>query len=157
RVGVGAGEVVAMSLGGVFGRWEFLLVGDPVIEATRGSGRGRPGEVAVGPNAWQLLLDEAAGSPLADGFVRLTAVRAAAPPSPLDVPLVPPEADPALLSYIPAAIHRRVLARQSGWLAELRRVTVLFVSLPDLTHATSLATAQCLMRTLLAAAYSFEL
>ncbi|HEX8202188.1 MAG TPA: AAA family ATPase, partial [Isosphaeraceae bacterium] len=97
-----------------------------------------------------------AGTPLADDFIRLTTLRAATAPRPLEVPALPAAADPALLPYIPAAIHRRVLARQSGWLAELRRVTVLFVNLPDLTHATPLEMAQEIVRTLQEALYSFE-
>jgi hypothetical protein len=56
----------------------------------------------------------------------------------------------ALRPYIPAAILTRLDAGQSAWLSELRRVTVLFINLPDLNHTTAnaLEKAQLVLREL---------
>ena len=50
----------------------------------------------------------------------------------------------------------RLAAGQSGWLAELRPITVLFINLPDLNDATQLAQAQAAMRALQEALYHYE-
>src|SRR5258708_16993913 len=48
------------------------------------------------------------------------------------------------------------MAGQTGWLAELRRVTVLFVNLPDLNQTTSLEQAQTVASTLQTVLYRYE-
>jgi class 3 adenylate cyclase len=59
-------------------------------------------------------------------------------------------------AYIPGAILTRLAAGQISWLAELRRVTVIFINLPDLNHTMPLEQAQTVMRTLQAALYRYE-
>ncbi|MGD0897910.1 MAG: adenylate/guanylate cyclase domain-containing protein, partial [Thermoguttaceae bacterium] len=54
----------------------------------------------------------------------------------------------ALECYIPAAVTSRLSAGQENWLGELRVVSVLFVNLPELNHATPLDRAQQIMRSL---------
>jgi predicted ATPase len=48
------------------------------------------------------------------------------------------------------------VAGQTGWLAELRRVTVIFVHLPTLNHTTPLDQAQDVIRALQIALYKYE-
>src|SRR5258708_5548950 len=48
------------------------------------------------------------------------------------------------------------MAGQTGWLAELRRVTVLFVNLPSLNHTTTLEQAQLVASTLQTVLYRYE-
>lgn len=50
-----------------------------------------------------------------------------------------------LRGYVPEAVTARLEARQSGWLSELRRVTVMFVNFPNATHETTLERAQSVM------------
>ncbi|WP_168219162.1 adenylate/guanylate cyclase domain-containing protein [Limnoglobus roseus] len=156
RAGVGAGPLSAVSIGGVYQRWEFVVVGPPVVEATMAAGVGETGWVVLGQQAWNLLQDSATGTALTPEFTRLDAVSGTRPPIPLAVPTVSPEAVPNLLGFIPAAIHRRLAAGQSGWLAEIRRLTVLFVNLPDLTFRTTLAKSQAVMVALQEALYHYE-
>ncbi|HVS31975.1 MAG TPA: adenylate/guanylate cyclase domain-containing protein [Thermoanaerobaculia bacterium] len=141
RVGVGAGKAVAASLGGIYGRYEFVLSGPAVLEATQSAVQAEPGACVAGAEIWNRMAGHAEGTTAADGAMRLVRVR--------DVDLTPlpppPQLDgsalPSLLAYIPASIHRRLAARQSGWLAELRSVTVLFIKLPGLGYGTPFDTA----------------
>jgi class 3 adenylate cyclase/tetratricopeptide (TPR) repeat protein len=156
RVGIGAGEIFEASLGGVFNRWELVVMGPSVNEATAASAQGSPETVVLGPAARALLGARAEGIVTPAGCLQLEVVRSPLEPQPLCPPRLPVEAVPALLSYIPAAIHRRLAARQSGWLAELRRLTVLFVNLPGLGHATPVPVAQAVMHALQRELYRYE-
>ena len=67
-----------------------------------------------------------------------------------------PEAAAALRGFMPGAIRARLDAGQSGWLGELRRVTALFINLPDFNHEMPLQRAQGAMQALQTALYRFE-
>lgn len=156
KVGVGAGHVFFVSLGGVYNRWESVMIGPPVIEATLATTKADAGSVVLGARAWQELKDRAEGIELAPEYTRLIRVDDPETPIPLSKPEVSDDAVPSMLFYIPAAIHRRLAARQSGWLAEMRRLTVVFVNLPELNANTPLAKAQELIRALQTELYRFE-
>ncbi len=158
RVGIGAGEVLPMYVGGAYDRWELLLAGTPFVQMGVAEQRAHPGEVVLSPEAWALVQDRCAGTPAEAGCVRLEAVRGALPLRPMDSPLPPREAASALWAYLPAAVRSRLAAGQTEWLAELRRVTVLFINLPDLDYHTpdGLEQIQVIMRTLQAALYRYE-
>jgi tetratricopeptide (TPR) repeat protein len=66
------------------------------------------------------------------------------------------EAEAGLRAFIPGAILARLAAGQAGWLAELRRVTVIFINLHDLDYAMPLEQAQSLMQTLQTSLYRYE-
>jgi predicted ATPase/class 3 adenylate cyclase len=194
RVGVGAGEVSAMHLGGVYGRWELLLAGDALLQTSTAAQHARPGEVVLAPAAWELVRDACVGTPLSgdeesgrageretlgasDAFsvspalpsslsgsagIRLNQVLAPPPRRALQPPPLPAGIESALRAYIPGAILSGIVAGQTAWLAELRRVTVLFVNLPDLDGAAgdndsaALERAQTVMRALQTALYRYE-
>ena len=59
---------------------------------------------------------------------------------------IPDGAENSLRAYIPGAIINRLSAGQSGWIAELRRVTVLFINLPNLDQNTALEISQKIAR-----------
>jgi class 3 adenylate cyclase/tetratricopeptide (TPR) repeat protein len=71
------------------------------------------------------------------------------------VPILP-EAENTLRAFIPAAVLRRLQAGQTEWLAELRRVTVLFLNLPDLDHSVALRRAQAAIEALQTTLYQYE-
>ncbi len=156
RIGVGAGAVDFVTLGGVLGRWEFGICGPPVMEAAASAAHSEPGAVVSGPAAWALLSPHCRGAERGAEGAILQAVNSPLPLTPL-VRVDPPE-DVAsrLLAYIPAAIHQRLAAQQSAWLGELRWLTVLFVNLPDLHSKTPLHTMQLAMRSLQEGIYRFE-
>jgi class 3 adenylate cyclase len=156
RMGLGVGDITLMHLGGIYGRWEFVITGPPLSQVGQAEARAQPSEVIVSPEAWAFLQTHCIGQLMLDDYVRLEAMEPK-PDRPVGSSLVvPAEAEPALRAYIPGAILARLAAGHSGWLAELRRVTVLFINLPDLTSRTSLDQAQAAMQALQTALYRYE-
>jgi class 3 adenylate cyclase/tetratricopeptide (TPR) repeat protein len=157
KVGVGAGEVASMFVGGEKERWEMLLAGSPLAQMGRAEHQARPGDVVLSPEAWALMGEGSVGNPLEGGFVRARRVRTIAPR-----PLEPGRPDPAIAStvraFIPAAIRDRLDAGQTAWLAEIRRLTVLFINLPptDCDRPDALALAREVVREVQAGLYHHE-
>jgi len=156
RLAVGTGQIQALHLGGVFKRWEFVVTGKPLTQMKIAERCARPGQVVVSPEVWMLIQDECVCHPLAEGFVRLESVHTPLPQRSLPPSVLPPKAEESLQAYIPGAIISRLAAGQSGWLAELRRITVIFLNLPSLTYTTPLEQAQNVMRALQTALYHYE-
>jgi class 3 adenylate cyclase/tetratricopeptide (TPR) repeat protein len=156
RVGVGAGTAVAASLGGVYDRYEFVLSGPAVVEATNSAAYAEPGFCIVGANAWKRVATLAEATDAGEGMMQLVRVGDIELPPPAPPPQLDASAVPLLLAYIPASIHRRLAARQSGWLAELRRLTVLFVKLPGLGYGTPFDTGLTVMRNVQTELYRYE-
>jgi class 3 adenylate cyclase/tetratricopeptide (TPR) repeat protein len=177
KLAIGAGEILTAHLGGAYNRWEFLVTGAPLVQVGSVAHQVRPGEVVLSPQAWALIEDMAAGILLPissfskdDGppFIPSSEGRKGAmvlqklsnplpPPTNARQPIdLPPEAEIGLRPYIPSAILARLAAGQRGWLAELRRVTVIFANLPDLDYTMPLEQAQAVMHTLQMAVYRYE-
>ncbi|GAB4580779.1 MAG: adenylate/guanylate cyclase domain-containing protein [Anaerolineales bacterium] len=163
RIGIGAGDVSVVHLGGVFNRWEVLVGGDPVVQSHTAESKANPGEVILSPHAYRLIRAFANGTPLTFernetgdpsggegvGLLLSTILEPLAPRELVAIKLEP-EMEAALRPYIPAAVLTRLDAGQSAWLSELRRVTVLFINLPDLNNftASALDKAQLALREL---------
>ncbi len=156
RVALGAGPLRYLQIGGMYGRWESVIAGRPLSQVGGCSHLGQPGEVVASAEAWPLLADNFRGEEVEHGVHRIVDSRAIAEFAPLHKPAVSEELREHLKHFIPAAIHRRIDAGQGVWLAELRRVTVLFINLPDMHSQTELADAQKAMRTLQEALYRYE-
>jgi class 3 adenylate cyclase/tetratricopeptide (TPR) repeat protein len=156
RLGIGVGEMTLIHIGGVFGRWEFVLTGSAIGDVSLAEKQAQPGEVILSPEAWALAQAACEGDEGRDGGWRLTAIRAPLPPSAAIEPELSPEMEPALRAYLPGAILARLAAGQSGWIAELRRVTVLFINLPGFGQTTTLDESHEAMRELQRAIYRYE-
>jgi class 3 adenylate cyclase len=161
QIGIGAGDVYIVHLGGVFDRWEFLLSGSPLVQMTLAKEQARPGQVVLSPEVWNLVGGHCQGQPLAKGFVALESAAPAHQPEPLHLPAVTAEAAKGLLAYVPAAIQERLAAGHHEWLSELRQLTVIFVKLPSygtsITHPYSrtLPRAQAVMQAMQSALYHY--
>jgi len=158
RMGIGAGDVLTASVGGVRRRWEYLVAGEPLVQMGRAKARGRPGEVALSPEAWACVAEQCVGEALADGVRRLESIRVPLSPRALPAPALAAEAEPALRTYIPGAILARLDAGQTEWLAELRRLTLIFVSVTGLNYDApeALAHIQAVMHALQNILYQYE-
>jgi class 3 adenylate cyclase/tetratricopeptide (TPR) repeat protein len=135
KIGLGAGAMTELHLGGRDGRWLYMIAGDAVGQLTRLGPRMRTGEVVASPEAWAYLRHEVEGRPLEDGHVLVQAAGlpalATAPPDLADVT----DAGEMVRSYIPRVSEARIDAGQGAWLAEIRRTSVAFVGIRGLGSA----------------------
>ncbi|HEU5098812.1 MAG TPA: tetratricopeptide repeat protein [Roseiflexaceae bacterium] len=184
RTGIAAGDVATVRIGGVFGRWEFLLSGDPLADVAAAEHLAQPSEVVLAPEAWDLVAGACSGTSILDHnlprrqagkvtrsaevdlspcqpvtlspiYTRLDSIHTPLTPRPAPPPSLP-GLDALLRSYIPGAVLSRLVAEQPTWLAELRRVTVIFAQLPIGDLAAQLEQAQAVMQALQTALYRFE-
>jgi len=57
HVGIGAGTIHSLHIGGVDGEWAFLVAGDPMIQLKTAVDNSKTGEVVVSSEAWSLVQD----------------------------------------------------------------------------------------------------
>lgn len=161
RIVVSGGSLALMHIGGAYGRWEFLVTGEPLVELALAEQLARPGDVMVAEAAWRFIAGRCSGERrcFIDGDcpgVRLIEIHSALPPQARKRPSLNPAIEPALRAYLPGAVMNRLVAGQTAWLADLRRITVIFVNLPDLNHHTPVELAQTAMRSLQQLLYRYE-
>src|SRR5258708_7707687 len=88
---------------------------------------------SVGDGGWGMGAGEPSLTPTPPPpplLPRLDSIHTPLAPRPAPPPPAVPGIDLLLRSYIPGAVLSRLVAEQTTWLAELRRVTVIFVNLP---------------------------
>ncbi len=138
RLGLSAGKVKLLHVGGVEGNWLFELGGEPLAQMYIAQSLAAPGDVVLDYVAWHYLgpdLEASARSDSLDiGFRRLHEI---APPPLVALPSEPinDSSSAAMVrGYVPPSVLFRLEAGQTDWLAELRRVTVLFVNIKGLNY-----------------------
>lgn len=156
KIAIASGSLACAFLGGERGRWEMVVFGSPLLEAGRISGHCEPGAVVVGPSSWRALGAQALGVEVGPDVRRLTALRERPAVVPLIAPALTGEAARAAWSFVPYAIRARLIGGQGDWLAESRRITVIFVTLPGHASDTSLERTQELMLKLQQLVYRVE-
>lgn len=155
RVGLGAGALTLMRLGGALGRWELLLAGAPLLQVRVAALQAQPGDVVAAAEVWPLLREAAQGRVLPAG-VQIQHVAGDALPTPTACPALDTRHLAALSAFIPGTVRQRLHDHPATWLGELRRVTVLFVRMPDLHAATPLERAQALVLAVQEQLYRYE-
>lgn len=130
KAGIGCGGLLALFVGGVRDRWELLLAGSPLVQMSQAERRAEPGEIILSPEAARLCGKRVQGFELPGGFLRLAFASDSPAPVPCRQDVVSTVNEQALWGYLTGSIRARLQAGQQEWLAELRRVTVLFVHLP---------------------------
>jgi class 3 adenylate cyclase/tetratricopeptide (TPR) repeat protein len=155
RVGVGAGEVVFYDLAGGSARRFFLAGGSAVEQAGVAQRAARPGEVAITRETRSMLGCRAMVVDLPGGLFRLVGMNHSAP-SPGEPALVDAACSvDRLAAYVPTAVSARAQFASGGWLAELRRVSVVFARLLGFDHA-AVGAAEGLRHTVAVAAAAVE-
>ncbi len=155
RMSIGAGPVVASFVGGVYGRWEFVVAGPPLRQVGAALAHADPGSVVLSPEAARILGSRAAGRVLADAHLELADLEPLARTS-LEPAVVDARRAEHLKAFVPRAIWQRIAAGQTQWLGELRRLSSVLVNLKDLDEAIGLARAQEIMCALQRALYRYE-
>ncbi len=164
KLAISTGNITAAHVGGVFSRWEFLLAGNPLIELGIANTLAKAGEILITPSAWRLIRNDSVGNPiefeLKDAIAQGGRLDHLNKPSSVFASYnkvqIPDNAGNSLRAYIPGAIINRLSAGQSSWIAELRRVGVLFINLPDIDQNTKLETSQSIARLVQRSIYRYE-
>ncbi|NJC96933.1 MAG: hypothetical protein FIB03_11460 [Anaerolineae bacterium] len=164
KLAVSSGAITTAHVGGVFNRWEFLITGNPLVELGIANNLAMAGEILITPSAWRLIRNDCNAETiefeLKESIAQGGRLDSLNKPSSIfqspGKPDIPEGSENLLRPYIPGAIINRLTAGQSSWIAELRRVTVLFINLPDLDQNTELAEAQNLARLIQRAVYRYE-
>jgi class 3 adenylate cyclase/tetratricopeptide (TPR) repeat protein len=164
KLAISMGKISTVHVGGVFNRWEFLITGTPLVELGLANTIAQAGEILVTPSAWKLIHNdcyaEAMEFELKDMISQGGRLDSLNKPSSIfslpKGPVIPEGAENSLRPYIPGAIINRLTAGQGSWIAELRRVTVLFINLPDLDQETDLESAQNIARLIQRSVYHYE-
>lgn len=145
HIGVESGRV-ALASAGQPAALRYSALGSTINSVARAEGYGGRGELVVGPNTWAAIAADAEGRPVAEGYVRVHALRTTSlPPAllPHDEPISePPEQALARIvhqldrisPYLPTGLLSRILVDPQRSLieADLRPVTVLFAQVVGL-------------------------
>jgi class 3 adenylate cyclase/tetratricopeptide (TPR) repeat protein len=156
RIAISAGEISLIGLGGVFNRWEMLITGEPIEHVGRDQKLLQPGQISISPFAWEKIKAHASASQHEAGYMILNGINSQVPREIEKKIDLREDSIPALRSYLPGAIAKRIDAGQSDWLAELRRVTSLFINIPEMTRGSDTDAAQNVARILQGAIYRYE-
>ncbi len=157
QIGIAAGEVSVAHVGGVFGRWELLVSGPPLVRATTAAKQARSGQVILSPELWAIVKEACDGTPLLEGgFTHLQTMHTSLPPPRPHKISMTPEMDAGVRAYIHGATLPHLAAGHRDWMADQRRITVLFVKLPEVNTNTTLESIQHIMRTLQTNLYLYE-
>jgi class 3 adenylate cyclase/tetratricopeptide (TPR) repeat protein len=164
KLAVSLGKISTVHVGGEFNRWEFLITGTPLVELGIANTLAQAGEILITPSAWKLIRNDCEAEPiefeLKDAIAQGGRLASLNKPSSIfsspKKPVIPEGIENSLRPYIPGAVINRLTAGQSSWIAELRRVTVLFINLPDLDQDTALESAQNIARLIQRSVYHYE-
>jgi class 3 adenylate cyclase/tetratricopeptide (TPR) repeat protein len=164
KLAVSLGKISTIHVGGVFNRWEFLITGTPLVELGIANNLAKAGEILITPSAWKLIRNDSNAQVMEFELKDAIAqgghlVSLNKPSSIFSAPkkaVIPNGAENSLRPYIPGAVINRLAAGQSSWIAELRRVTVLFINLPDLDQDTALENSQNITRLIQRSVYHYE-
>jgi len=164
KVAIGVGEILACSVGGALGRWEYLVAGDPIVQVAMAEHEARPEQIILSPQAWVEAQQFFEGLVLPNQFVVLKKAHTSQSltvPFEIDWSKLSPEhrilAERALQHYVPGAVKVR-LNEQAEWLAELRRMTIMFVEIGGVNYQakSALNQLQSFIQAVQELVYSFE-
>jgi len=115
KIGIGAGRVMGMQVGGILDRWEYLIAGEAVTQAAKAEENTLPGSVELSEEAAAMIHPEAVQP---------------APEPKLELPAGDRRSlvEKAFSRYVPGAAMGWLNQQSQSWLSVLRPMTVLFIS-----------------------------
>ncbi len=145
KIGIGAGEVIAMEIGGLLGRWEYVVAGDPILQATAAEGAAEPGQVILSPEAEARIYPE-----------ELAAKKVQTVMQPMMSAM--DQVEKTMRRFVPGAVLGWLETSSRDWLGVLRPMTVLFIGMKDYEFGTDQALEDFhqLIRNIQRALYRFE-
>ncbi len=133
KAGLAVGELSLAHVGGVDGRLQMLLSGDPLDQMGRAEERSSRGRLIVSEAAWRMLAPHAVAAVEADGCFEVKSLRSSGDPAIAAPAAAAPPAAEAIVeaarAYLPAALLRQLDAGHSAWLGEFREVSTVFLQI----------------------------
>ena len=127
RASVAAGPLSILRVGGVEGRWRFLIAGPVIAQLSATDAAGSPGHVLLSSATAEAADGRVSGTRLTGGQLRVDGA-AAAPPRPTRRESIVPPLD-LLRSVVPRAVAHRLEAGHDEWLGEFRALSLLFAGM----------------------------
>ncbi|MEZ2235127.1 adenylate/guanylate cyclase domain-containing protein [Microcoleus sp.] len=142
HIGIGAGELKEFYIGGMNGRWEYFVAGEPIAQVALAETAAGIGEVCLSLTAWESIKDQFVGTLLASNVVRLEGfnlLTCVADRRLLNIGESAPiaiydEMQERLERYVSVGVLQRLKVGQTDWLGDLRRVSVMFLNLPGMDY-----------------------
>ena len=137
RIGIGAGPMTALSLGGLFERWEILVAGETVRQTALAEKEAQPGTVVIHPRAWHLLEKAGMGEKISSKVFQMkrSAPNLGSVRQTNRIHAIEERAEEALRCYIPRSIVTIVGTDEKPTSLEEqfaeRIVSVLFINIED--------------------------
>ncbi|NJM32836.1 MAG: adenylate/guanylate cyclase domain-containing protein [Limnobacter sp.] len=159
KVSLSCGPLSCVCVGGVLERRELLIKGTPLTEIGVANDLAEPGDIMLCASALEHLPNKPACTPASPGVYRRTGPLAGwsvQVPATQDKIQLKTAANQAARQFIPAAIRKSLDAHQADWINQSRRVSLLFVNLPDFQDSLSVEAIQQAVRAMQIALYRFE-
>ena len=157
KVAISAGEIAGLVLGGILDRWEYAVLSRAIGEVGRLGDEAQPDDVMIGESDLALLGPVGiVETPRTSGMHSLSAVPEWDLQLTEDILNLAPPLEPMMRSFVPAAVASRISAGQTDTqlVGELRRVTILFINLPDFGWEMELQQTQKIITTIQEACYA---
>ncbi len=165
RIGVSAGKINAMHVGGAFERWEFVITGNALTSAANAQKLAEKGKVVISKKAWKLLLKYSYGY-IKNKKIYLYSVSEDLKDKYLDQKesrvyknfKILSENINILKSYIPRAIIIRIEEGYDSWHIDFLPVTTVFVKIGSnsMENLSKIDKVQEMMQIVQNAIYTYE-
>jgi class 3 adenylate cyclase/tetratricopeptide (TPR) repeat protein len=153
RICVDFGTVYFCKLGGYGNSWRYVVVGTPFHGLGSAYRKAGVGQILLCERAWQPIVEHCDGEVIRD-VLELRRLKNAPRSSPL-APL--PETDAfSYRSLVPAVVFERLSIGAQKWLAEFRKLSVLYVSFPSVSFDDPACALQPCISTLQRVAHRLE-
>ncbi len=145
KIAIGAGNVIAMQVGGVFNRWEYVVGGDPLRQVAEIEGGMTRGEVQLSQEAQAII----APGPVSSVPIRVPDWSCLTNPDLVEA---------SMRRFIPGSLIGWLQEGMQEWLAVLRPMGVLFMGVGGLDYDTddALESLHNLVGTVQKTAYRYE-
>lgn len=121
KFGIGAGEILAAQVGGLFNRWEYIIAGDALRQAAQAERQAQQGEIVLSPEAKATITSQ------------LVPLRPLVQPD-WDSVQNPAAVEAVLRCYVPRPVLVWIDEGLHSWFATLRPMSVLFVGISGLDY-----------------------
>lgn len=156
KIAISYGNIHLAKLGGIFGRWEILISGEPLVRLKKAIDYTTKGQTALSGEIIPFIKDYASVETLSSDTYLLKEVRASLETYVIPQLFIADKYEAVIRRYLPAAINKRLAAGQWDWLGELRNLTIIFLNLPDMNEKNPLEKSQELMETIQKVIYKYE-